>query len=232
MVTETAATAAPKSARRRQPTHPQQTAPEIGQAVAPVRSRRPWVFGAGAVAAIIAGGLIGVFVYTSSQSTDQVFVTATDIDRGATLTAQDLTTISVTPNQQLNAFTRAQAEDLIGQTAAVELPKGSLITEQSVSPSLVVPEGQAMVGIALKPSQLPSAPLRAGDRIVITSIAQQGGAEPTSADDVEAIIANATEKDQTSGLIIVNALVPQSAASDVASRAAAGMVTIYLKPVK
>jgi hypothetical protein len=205
--------------------------PQSGSAVFPVRARRSWGYGAAAIAAIVVGGLLSAFLYSSTQHSEQVFVVATALDRGQTIAAQDLTTITITPGQRIDAFTPAQAGQLIGKTITAALPKGSLLTHGAVADRLPIPAGEAIVGVALKPSQMPSTPISAGSRIVITPIAGQNATvKSTQAADVPATVVDQLATNQSTGLVIVNVYIASRDASDVAGRAAAGLVTLYVEP--
>jgi len=239
MATDTV-TRGTKSRRRRAveqpPLQPQPTPPAgpgNGPApVAPVRTRRSWGYGAGAIAAIIVGGLIGAFVYTGTQHSDEVWVVSKTVDRGDTITAQDLAVIDVAHGQRTAGFTGAAAKDqIIGKVATVDLPQGSLVTRASIARKAPVPDGDAMVGVALKTTQLPAAPLHAGDKVVVAPIAQQAGtisAGSGKVKDVSAVVASDPKPDSASGTVVVDVYVSASSASDVAGRAAAGEVTVYL----
>lgn len=237
MATDTVTRGSKSRRRRPAPVAEPQTIPAgLGSteqaAVAPVRTRRSWGYGAGAVAAIIVGGLVGYFVYTGTQHTDEIWVVSQTVDRGETVTAQDLAVINVAHGQRTAGFTGPAAKDqIIGKVAIVDLPKGSMVTGQSIAKTLPVPDGKSMVGIALKTSQLPSVDLHAGDRVIITPIAAQAGtagAAGKAPSDVDATVATDPKADASSGTVIVNVYVANSAASDVAGRAAAGEVTVYL----
>lgn len=210
--------------------------PGAEAAVAPVRTRRSWGYGAGALAAITVGGLIGAFVYTSTQHTDEVWVVRATVDRGTTITAQDLAVMQIAHGQRTAGFTGPAAKDrIIGKVAIVDLPQGSLVTAASIAKALPVPEGQALVGIALKTSQVPSAPLHAGDHVVVTPIAQQAGtvaAGSKAVADVSAVVATDPKPDSASGTVVVDVYVSATQASDIAGRAASGQVTLYLDSVK
>jgi hypothetical protein len=223
--------------RRRQQAQPAPLQPNpapaaAGAAVAPVRTRRSWGYGAGAIAAIIVGGLVSLFLWTGTQHTTEVWVVSKTVDRGQAITAQDLAVIQVAPNQRTAGFAGPEARNqIIGKLAAVDLPQGSLITRDSITRTLPVPDGKSLVGIALKATQMPAYSLHAGDKVVIAPVAQQNGGALDPAkqpNDVNATIATDPKTDSTSGITIVNVYVSASSASDVAGRSAAGQVTIYL----
>jgi len=232
MATDTTLSPSKKSRSRRTPPPPA-PAPTRSDVVAPVRTKRSWGYGFAAIAAIIVGGLITMFAYTSLQHTDEVFVVNTNVDRGATITSKELSVIQVAPNQHVAGFTQASA--IVGKVATVDLPSGSLVTPSSISTALPIPAGKSLVGIALKKSQLPSVPLHPGDKVTIVPIAQQQGTVTANADvpsGVQATVATTDQVDPSSGLVVVNVYVSQSAAGDVAGRAAAGQVTIYVSPAQ
>lgn len=199
--------------------------------VDPVRSRRSWRYTAGAIAAIVAGGLLAVAVYTQVQQTVTVFTVSGTVQRGATFTARDLATITVTPGQRIDGYTSGQAAQIIGKIAAVTLPAGSLITRSAVVDRLPIDDGHAVVGVAVKASQMPATGLEAGDQVVITPIAGQTGmveSKESAPVDVAATVVDAPVADPTTGLVVVDVSVTSPEASDVAGRAAAGQVAIYL----
>lgn len=227
------AVAVQAAAGRRRPaaTRSDRTGPTADGFVEPVRGRRSWRYTAGAVAAILAGGVLAVGVYTQAQHTVTVFTTAGTVERGHTFTARDLTTLTITPGQRVTGFTTGQAAQIIGNVATVTLPAGSMITRTAVAASLPVASGQAVVGIAVKPSQMPAIGFAAGDQVVVTPIAGQGGtvvSKQAAPVDVSAVVVDAPVTDPTTGLVVVDVSVTSSEASDLAGRAAAGQVALYL----
>jgi len=198
-------------------------------AIAPVRTRRSWVYAAGAAALIIVGGVASVFIYSTSLHTQQVFVIAKSIDRGDTITKDDLTTIDVAAGQRTDGVAAADSSSLIGKVATVDLPKGSLLTRSAVASALPVPDGQALVGLSLKPAQLPSQQLVAGDRIEIVPIAATDGAAAARSNSapVQGTV-SASRTSQASGTTVVDVYINARNAADVTSRAAAGQVAVYL----
>lgn len=199
-------------------------------AIAPVRTRRSWVYAAGAAALIIVGGVASVFIYSTSSHTQQVFVIAKSVDRGDTITKDDLTTIDVAAGQRTAGIASADSSSLIGKVATVDLPEGSLVTRSAVASALPVPGGQALVGLSLKPAQLPAQQLVAGDRIEVVPIAAtdgSGSAVKSNAAPIQGVV-SASRTSQSSGTTIVDVYINAKNAADVTSRAAAGQVAIYL----
>jgi hypothetical protein len=199
--------------------------------IAPVRTRRSWIWLAGAAALIVVGGLLNVFLFTSVGHPDEVFAVSHSIPRGTTLTAGDLTSVALASGQSSPAISTSSPSEVIGNVTTVDLLKGSLITPAAVAATQQVPAGRALVGLSLKASQLPAEPLAAGDRVEIVPVATDatdstGGAMVTTS-TVSGVVSDSTV-DQQSGTTIVDVYVSQTVAADLTSRAAAGSVAIYL----
>jgi hypothetical protein len=198
------------------------------ESVNPVRTKRSWVWKAGAIAIIIAGALGTAFLYSSSSNSAQVFVVGRDVSRGDTIEQQDLSTLDIAEGQSTAGIPLSDASNVIGKVATVDLPKGSLVTPSSVAAALSIPEGQALVGLSLTPAQLPAQSLVAGDRVAIVLIATDAAAASDSP-AITGIVSNTT-RDEASGTVIVDVYVSATVAADLTSRASAGAVAIYLTP--
>jgi hypothetical protein len=194
----------------------------------PTKSRRrPAVIAAGVALAIIGG--LGSWYYASTVgNTVTVLSTQTDIARGATITSADLTTLQIAGGQDTPAFTAAQATDVIGQTATVDLPAGTLVTTANVGEGISITAGESIVGVALSLAQLPNYPLVAGDkvRLVDTPIAQ--GDPPASEPKSFEATVFTTRFDEATAAWVVDLVVPSKEAADIAARSATGRVALVL----
>lgn len=194
----------------------------------PVKSRRRPALIAMGVALAILGGL-GSFYYASTLSnTVTVLETKSDIARGAEITAADLTTLEITGGQGTNAFTPNQSSQVVGKVASVDLPAGTLVTPKNVGEGLTIKAGQSIVGIALTVSQMPGYPLSAGDsvRVVDTPVAQ-GEPPATTPESFAATVFTAKYNEKTSQWI-VDLVVAESKAADIAARTATGRVALIV----
>lgn len=195
--------------------------------VRPVRARRSRAYLAGALALIVAGGVGSAFLYTNASDTQQVLVVSQDVQRGQVITATDLTSIGIADGQSTQGVPATDSGTVVGKMATVDMPRGSLVTGGSFAESLAVPAGRALVGLLLKPAQLPAQPLAAGDRVVIVPVAADGRTAPVATDTVTGVVSDIVA-DKPSGTTIVDVYVAQTVAADLASRAAGGAVAIYL----
>jgi hypothetical protein len=189
--------------------------------------RRPALIALG-VALVIIGGLATWYLTQAVSDTETVLTTSSAVSRGEQITADDLTTIEIAGGQNVDAFTAAQAQTAIGQVALVDLPAGSLVTPDNIGETIAIENGQSIVGVALTTAQLPSYPLAAGDtvRIVETPVAQ-GEPPATTPATFEAVVFT-TRFDEATGQTIVDLIVPESRAADIAARAATGRIALVV----
>lgn len=194
----------------------------------PLRQRRRPVFIAVGAVLVLVAALASYVTFTNMSTTVSVVVTTSNVARGEVIQADDLGTIEIAGGQVTSAVLASEAPGLVGQFATVDMPAGSLVTSGSTQPGLPVPAGMSIVGIAVARGQVPSAGLRAGDhvRVVSTPIAQ--GEPPI--DPPLTIVAEvfATSRDERSGGLVVDVIVPSAVAADLAARSATGRIAIIL----
>jgi len=177
---------------------------------------------------VIIGGLTSWYLIQGVSDTETVLVTDTAVARGEEITAEDLTTIEVAGGQDLDAFTASQSQSVVGQIALVDIPAGSIVTSGNVGEAIAIENGESIVGVALNTSQLPSYPLAAGDvvRIVETPVSQ-GEPPATTPATFEAVVFT-TRFDEATSQTIVDLIVPESRAADIAARAATGRIALIV----
>lgn len=197
----------------------------------PTKSRRRvWMIALG-ITIVLIGALATWYVTTTTSQTLSVLTIKTDVQRGEQITQDDLATISIAGGQSTDTFLASQAQTVVGQVAAVDLPAGSLVTSTNVLDTLPVPENHSIVGIAVNASQLPSYPLSAGDavRLVDTPVAQ--GEPPTDEPMTFKATVFTSTYDETNQVWIVDVVVPTREAAAIAARAATQRVSIVLDGV-
>jgi hypothetical protein len=189
--------------------------------------RRPALIALG-VALVIIGGLATWYLTQAVSDTETVLTTSSSIARGEEITAGDLTTIEIAGGQNVSVFTASDAQDVIGQVALVDIPAGALVTPNSIGDTIAIENGQSIVGVALTSAQLPSYPLAAGDvvRIVETPVSQ-GDPPATTPATFEAVVFT-TRFDEATSQTIVDLIVPESRAADIAARSATGRIALVV----
>lgn len=194
----------------------------------PTRSRRrPMLAAIGAALIVLSG--IGVYVaVTNLTRTVSVMATNTDIARGETIKVEDLSPIQISGGQNIDAIKSADAQSLVGTTALVDLPSGTLLTKRNVGEGLAVPASSSIVGVSLTTAQMPSFPFAAGDKVrVVDTPVNQGDPPADTPKSYDAVIFT-TAYNKEAKVWTVDIIVPKTLAPDIAARAATGRVALVL----
>jgi hypothetical protein len=192
----------------------------------PTRTRRPGLIAAAALL-IVGFALAGALLVSRAGGTTQVLTAARPVPAGQVITAADLTPVAVAG--PVRAIAATDLSTVVGQTAAVGIVDGQVLNRDMLTGAAVPAAGQSMVGLALRPGQLPGDGLGVGDRvqaIVVTSASDPAGA--AAAESVRVLATGevfALRPDPASGSdTLVTLVVPASAAGKVATYGAAGEV--------
>lgn len=193
--------------------------------------RRPWLW-ALAVLLVALGALLAAQVVAMLRDTVPVVVAAQDIDRGAVITAEALTTVEVHPDPVLRTIPAAELDSMIGKVALVDIPMGGLLVPDTAGGEIVPVEGEALVGIALTPPQLPSGELHQGQAVQLVSVPRQGDDVPAeeAAVTIEATVIS-TAPIQDTNMVVVNVTVEASLAEKAAALSATGRVALIVKGI-
>lgn len=189
--------------------------------------RRPIVMAAGAACTIL-GALLAAYAWTATTSTQEVVAVRDAVLRGEVIERADLMTVQVSLDPALRSVPGDDLPAMVGRRAAVDMPAGVLVTPESVTSSVIPPEGLSVVGIAVPASLLPGESLLPGDdvRVVATSGPQGDvavGTQRTLAANVVGVY-----PDAETGQTVVSVLVSADDAPELAARAASGRVAIVL----
>jgi hypothetical protein len=127
------------------------------------------------IVAVVAGGVVaGHFVWKAPPPVvSQLVVTSTAIPAGGKITAADLRVVRVHPGANIPAGSvgPAAASRMIGQVAQAALPAGMFLARGDAGPSGALPgPAQALVGVALKPGQLPGNGLHIGEQVLVVAL--------------------------------------------------------------
>lgn len=126
----------------------------------------------GSVAVLVTCAALFAFAYTQAGRHVAVLVVARAVPPGAVVTRDDLTTASISATGRLSAIPARDAASIVGRHAAVGLVAGELLTYGAVASGGGIPAGDAVVGVAARPSQLPAEGVSAGEAVdvVLTGI--------------------------------------------------------------
>ncbi|MEU7072888.1 SAF domain-containing protein [Streptomyces narbonensis] len=199
---------------------------------APRRRRRPVVVGAGLALAAV-GALLAVWQVDEAGNRVPVIALAHNVKAGETIKKSDLVVAQVAPDAALAPVPVSRSGDIVGKTAAADLPKGTLVTDASVHEGTPVAKGRDTVGILAKPGQLPAQRLRTGDAVALVHTPQDNAEAAKSGtqkapDSISAVVVGLSSPD-ANGAIVVDVAVAGTDSPSLATWAAKGAVTIVLK---
>ncbi|MCG7524563.1 SAF domain-containing protein [Streptomyces sp. OfavH-34-F] len=201
------------------------------------RRRRPALIGL-SVALIAAGGLAGAFTVLSSGERTPVLMVAKQIPYGEVVTERDLTVVSIGLDPALETVAAADKDEIVGKRATTDLLAGSLVTGESVTDKPLIGRDQQLVGLRLKPGQLPTTPLTPGRSVLVVSTPDasantdpEGGKRDEMPKTLPAEVVRVGEPD-TNGNLTVDVAVASTDGAVLASRAASGDIALVVEPKK
>src|SRR6266568_2775556 len=132
------------------------------------RRRRPGLWAAGA--ALLAVGALGAAALVG-RAGDRVAVVAVarTVHIGQTISDADLAAARVAADPALAPVPAGDRGRVVGKVAAVELRPGTLLTTDEVADTVAPAAGEQLVGLPVKPGQLPTRGLVAGDRVLVVA---------------------------------------------------------------
>ncbi len=187
---------------------------------------------AAGIAALAAGGLAaGRYAWPASSPprVQELVVTSVALPAGTRLTGPDLRVAVVRPGAAgpSGGLSPAAAARLIGLVTSSALPAGTFLQRSFLAPSGAIPDpAQALVGLALKPGQLPSGGLAVGEqvRVVALPTTPQGSAvNPVSLVTTTVWYLQGPD---SSGTTLATVVVPAALATRLAGYAAQGEVAL------
>ena len=209
------------------PGAPEPTTSEPAVLVAPPKLRRRPVTLLVSVATVVAGSLLGLWLWTTAGTTTQVLAARTLVHRGEVITPGDLIVVRVGLDPALGSVPASQQNAVIGRRAALDLAPGGLLTPADLTTTMVPARGFSVVGIGLAPGMLPAEPIIAGDPVrVVQTPGQQGQVTGTPVAIPATVVA--VHPSATGDQTIVDVSVPSADAADLAARAATGKVALVL----
>lgn len=167
--------------------------------------------------------LAAVLWQANSTQREAALALATDVDRGDTITADDLRVVYLGTDDLVVRLAPAESVRVIGQVAIGDMPAGTLITRANVSEIAALAPGEGVVGLALDPGQFPAGRLAPGD--VVNVVAPGDTAGQLLA---EAAVVYSVEELGGQGRKFVSLRASEADANRVAAAAESGPVRLVL----
>ncbi|WP_308284829.1 SAF domain-containing protein [Streptomyces longispororuber] len=168
--------------------------------------------------------------WTQNGQRQPVIELARDVPAGSVIKDSDLREASVALDPSMRVVGVQQREEVVGMRAVSALQSGALLHPRQVTRSTLVRSGEQLVGIALKPGQLPDSALRPGDTVQVVftgddpaAAAAKDAAGPAS---VQARVVRVGAARESTGERVVDVAVPRAQGGKLAAQAASGDVAL------
>lgn len=194
---------------------------------APKQRRRPMMMVL-AIIAVLLGGLGGAFAIQSVSTAQSVVAARETIQRGETITAQDLMTVRIGVDPALHPIPAADIDTLIGKQAAYDIVAGGVVTAEQVTDTPIPTRGYSIIGVSVDAGAAPITQLRPGSQVrLIKTPGAQGEVAKGNPEAIDATVVS-IDTDQTSGATLIALQVSNGAAARAAAIASTGKAGIVL----
>lgn len=195
------------------------------------RRRLSWI--AIGVAVALAAGVLGAVTIARVADRQSVVALAVPIERGQSVTADDLTTVRVASDAVVDLTPAQDLRGLVGLVATSDLPAGTLIQAGLLASAPVVPSGWTVVGLALEPGAYPTNDLAIGDLVTVVrtpdAVTGTAGADDKPVTLAQAQVYDVQPLSDTAQTLMVSITVPEDRGADVAAAAAQDRVRLLLE---
>lgn len=200
----------------------------------PPRERKP-AMAALAVLLIVGGALVSAYLVMVSGQRVPVIRIGHPVAEGQPIPASALDEVQISAAGGIDYIPWRDRAQVTRTYATVTLVKGALLTNGMISSDSTVAKGTVVVGLALKPGQLPAGGVQPGDRVAVYAVAgSSGGQDTAQAGDVLAPaatvydVAQPGQNDVQSDQVQVSVAVPTDEAPQVTQAASTGGVAVAL----
>ncbi len=193
------------------------------------RPRRPLAIAVGVVV-LAASSALGGALALRGEHRVALLTLARPVTAGQTLTAGDLA-VAHLAGSGVHGIAASYAGQLVGETVEANLPAGTLLTAQMLTPSSLPGAGQQLVAVAVKPGGFPPS-LQPGRSVSVLQVSPANGGSgvrPTVLVPTARVLQ--VEHDAGTGVTVVSLVVDASQALAVAQASVAGAVSLSLLPV-
>jgi hypothetical protein len=192
-----------------------------------LRPRRNVRLVAAGVLAICLGGLGAAVLYTSVAGTESVVAVRRTVYRDQPLTAADLGLVELSSSPGIETVAAERLDDVVGQTALVDLVEGALLTPRGFGEA-AVDAGAARLGVRVVAGRLPVGELPPGTPVLLVAVTRDAGAPPGQASYPGRVASLVTGLPDGASLLDVT--VAAGAAEEVARLAATDQLVIVRQP--
>ncbi|TDC79742.1 hypothetical protein E1285_35645 [Actinomadura sp. 7K507] len=182
---------------------------------------------------IATSAAVVAWLFVSAGNRADVLVIVRDLPVGTPVSTADLATTRAGVDAPVQTIPASRADEVVGKIAAVDLRAGSLLSPGQLTTTLTPGQGQQIVAVGLKASQLPVGALRPGDHVLVVPTPGTAGQDAASSGtsplgrEVAAAVDRVSQPD-ADGTAVVNLLIAAESGPTVAKQAALGRVALVV----
>jgi hypothetical protein len=175
---------------------------------------------------IVGLGVLGYWFYAQAAAKVPVLMAAREIPAGHVITSSDLTTVDVAGG--VTAVAASHQSEVVGHTAAVAILPRTPVQLAMLATGSTLPAGQALVGVATAPGQIPSAGLAPGDTVVVLRLPQKTAAASSVSSPAlaTATVYDARPDPAVEGGTLLTLVAPKTAAYPITAASDAGLIAL------
>jgi len=198
--------------------------------VLPPRGRRRPGLLALAVALTAAGALAATWLVASAGDRTPVLVLARDVPAGTVVTQADVRVSDVAVDPGVATVPADQAPSVVGMVAAGDLTAGSLLAPGQVTPTAPPGEGEVLIPLAVKATQLPAGGVAAGDDLLVVDTPPADADPATFTPTSLPVRVVRLGPPDASGISVLDVVTAEGNGPAVAVRSASGRFALVLLP--
>ena len=198
--------------------------------IAPTKPRRNSTLIAVGVLLMVGCGLIAAVLQMKATSKTAVLSMTHEVPAGQVIRSSDLSTVSISGGQGLRVIAASDRSTVVGRTAGVSLMPGTLVSRSQLADGSTVTKGKVVIGLSLKPGQLPTSNLKAGDQVVVIETPQANQTNDVSTRVLvqRSAVFGVDGGSRNSDATAVSILVDEADAAVVGHAASGGQITLAL----
>lgn len=179
---------------------------------------------------VVLFALGAVLWHLSSVEKSPALALGGPVERGETITADDVRVVDVASDDALATLGETQLNEIVGRVALVDLPAGTLLTKGVVTDPVAIGEGDGVAGLSLDPGQYPALGIAPGDVVNVVAAVDQPGSEDGA--EVDRVIARSATvfavEDLSGDRKLISIMASEADAEAVASAAGSGTLRLVL----
>ncbi len=131
-----------------------------------------------AMSAVFALGIAALVLVVSKAS--PYLAVARDVQIGQQLGPEDLRVVYISRDPGLSTIPASQQASVVGKYAVTNLTAGTLLSPRAVTAQAIPGPGKQIVGVSLKPGQVPASALKPGAAVLLVATAGQQNSTTTT----------------------------------------------------